>query len=197
MKVGVALLYGLYNSDNAGYQGYLNFISQKIKTEKLDKIVLCGGFTDPNRPEESESSTAEKYLRKVTEDFEGYVLENSSITTNQNLEFASKKLAPEDEVVVFCDLIRLAKVIWISQYFLLKESQENIYKSIVEFTQKKDLTKPFLKKNLTVMAYDFPNRTKEVTIQQSFAALIDVFALYNENFNEMNIKQRKMDFGLS
>jgi len=197
MKIGIVLLYGLYNPARSDYKAYLDFISQKILEEKLEELILCGGFTDPKQTDKSEASTAKEYLSFVTKNFDGYALEDRSLTTNQNLEFASEKINQNDELVVFCDLIRLAKVIWISQHFLLKESFENIYKSLFDFAHNKQLYKPFIHKNLKILAFDFPGKSKEETIAQSFAALIDVMALYDKEFDKMDLEQRKKDFGLS
>lgn len=196
MKIGIALLYGLYNPSRTDYKGYLDFISQKISDEKLNKLILCGGFTDPKLPNKSEALTAQEYIHTINNSFNEFILEDRSLTTNQNLQFAAERIKPNGEIVVFCDLIRLAKVIWISQHFLLGEKQEDIYKSLFKFAHERQLYKPFVHKNLKILAYDFPGKSKEETIAQSFAALIDVMALYNKDFDEMDLEQRKKDFGL-
>ena len=197
MKIGAALLYGLYDPTRTDYKSYLEFLSQVILEEKLDRLILCGGFTDPNQPTKSEASTAMEYIKSINNSFDGFVLEDRSLTTNQNLEFAAEKIGREDEIVVFCDLIRLAKVIWISLHFLLKKNQEDIYSALFQFTHEKQLYEPFVYKNLKVVAYDFPGKSKEETIAQSFAALIDVMALYSSEFDKMDLEQRKKDFGLT
>lgn len=141
MNIGIALLYGLYNPTRTNYKGYLDFISKKTIEEKLDKLILCGGYTDPKQPTISEAGSVKKYINSTNTEFDKFVLEESSTNTNPY--------------------------------------------------------KPFVYKNLKVLTYDFPNRTKEETIGQSFAALLDVMALYNPEFNKMDLEQRKKDFGLA
>ena len=196
MKVGIVLLYGLFSKERADYKGYLDFIAKEVSNKKLDKVILCGGFTDPNRPKESEAFTAEKYLLSVNPEYGGFVLEDKSITTNQNLEFAETKLTESDEIIVYCDLVRLAKVIWIAAHYLLSVPQKEIYKELLTFAYKKDLYRNFVYKNLTVVGYDFPGKSKEEMIGQTFASLIDVMALYDEELEKMDVDARKKDFKL-
>lgn len=196
MNIGIVLLYGLYTPERKDYKEYLDFVSEQTQKENLEKIVLCGGFTDPKNPSLSEALTAERYLKSTINNFDSFIKEDKSINTNQNLEFAARKINKSDNLIVFCDFIRIAKVIWISEYFLLGESYENIYKSLFDFAHQNDIHKPFLYKKLKIITYDFPNKTKEEIVEQSMKVLIDVMALYNKDFNDMDIKQRISDFGL-
>jgi len=197
VKTGVVLCYGLYSPERTDYKEYLDFIAKEIDKRNLERVILCGGFTNPKRPKESEASTARDYLLSVKPDFTSYVLEDSSINTNQNLEFAAKSLGKEEEIVVYGDLIRLAKIIWIAMHFLIGAPQKEIYKALHDFAHAKDLYREFEYRNLKIVAFDFPGRTKGETIGQSFAALLDVMALYDKGFNQANIEQRKKDFGLA
>ena len=203
MKVGIVLCYGQFRperTDYVSYKQYLDFIAGEIGKRGLERAILCGGFTVPEHPEDSEASTCQKYLLLIKPDFTNYFLEDRSITTNQNLEFAAKELKPEDEIVVFGDLIRLAKIIWIAMHFLLHASQDEIFKAVFEFASAKDLHKElpgeFRYRNLTVVGFDWPGRTREETIRQIFATLSDVLSLYDEKKNHMELKQRKRDFRL-
>lgn len=197
MKIGVVLLYGLFSQERTDYKGYLEFIAKEVNDKKLDSVILCGGFTDPKRPEESEASTAEKYLLSINTKFNSYILEDKSITTNQNLEFSKTKLNESDEIIVYCDLIRLAKVIWIATHFLLEVPQKEIYEELLKFAYGKNLYKSFIYKNMTIVGYDFPGKSKEEMIGQTFATLIDVMALYDNEFDELDVTYRKKDFGLN
>lgn len=197
MKTGVVLLYALYGPERTDYKEYLDFIAEEIDKRGLERVILCGGFTDPKRPRDSEASTVQEYLLSVKPDFTNYTLEDKSITTNQNLEFAAQSLSKDDEIVVYGDLIRLAKIIWIAMHFLVGATRDEIYKAVFEFAHARDLYKDFEYKNLKVVAFDFPGKTKEETIGQSFATLLHVMALYDEEKNRMGVEQRKKDFGLS
>src|SRR4030042_1427280 len=139
MNTRIVLLYGLFDPKRKDYVDYLSFIAKDIRIKELGKIILCGGYTDPKKPKESEALSAMKYLKGVNPNFINYILEDKSINTNQT----------------------------------------------------------FVYKNLSVIGFDFPGKTKEEMIGQSFATLLDVMAVYNKNYNEMDIQQRKKDFGLS
>jgi hypothetical protein len=198
VKTGVVLCYGLYSSERKDYKQYLDFIAEEIDKQGLERVILCGGFTNPERSRDSEASTVQEYLLSVKPDFTNYTLEDKSINTNQNLEFAAQRLSKDDEIMVYGDLIRLAKIIWIAMHFLVGASQEDIYKAVFEFAyDARDLYKDFKYKNLKVVAFDFPGKTKEETIGQSFAVLLDVMALYDEKKNRMDVEQREKDLRLS
>jgi len=204
MKVGIVLCYGHFHSGRTDYQSYkqyLDFVAEEIGRRGLERVLLCGGFTVPERPKDSEASTCHRYLLSVKPDFTNYVLEDRSITTNQNLEFAAKEIKPRDEVVVYGDLIRSAKIIWIAMHFLLKVPRDEIYRALHEFAYAKDLHKElpgeFRYRNLTVVGFDWPGRTKEETIRQIFATLMDVMSLYEEEKGRMEIEQRKKDLRLN
>jgi len=204
MKVGVVLCYGLYRlgrPDGSSYKKYLDFVSKEIDKRGLERVVICGGFTDPKRPHDSEAATCQKYLLSVKPDFSNYAIEDRSITTNQNLEFAAAELKPGDEIVVFGDLVRLAKIIWIAMHFLLKVPQDGIHKAVHEFAYSRDLHKvlpgEFKFRNLTVVGFDWPGRTKKETIRQTFFVLMDVMSLYDEEKDRMEIEQRKKYYRLT
>ena len=57
-KVGIVLLYGLYTPEKKDYRGYLEFVASEIGTRGLDRVILCGGFTDREQPNSSEAATA-------------------------------------------------------------------------------------------------------------------------------------------
>ncbi len=196
MKTAVVLLYGLYSLERIDYKSYFDFLISEIQEKDIEKVVLCGGFTNPKMPDKSEASTAKDYLVNKYSEFTNYKLEEKSINTNQNLEFARENLGRDDEIIVYCDLIRKAKVIWIAMHFLLQLEIDTISRAFMDFVRDKDLYKDFHYKSLKVIGYDFPSKTKEEIMVQSYATLIDVLALYSKELNEIDVNQRKKDFGL-
>ncbi|MCD4811838.1 YdcF family protein [bacterium] len=196
MKIAIILLYGLYDPKNTNYQAYFDFLITEIKKQKFDKVILCGGYTFPHIENISEAESAKRYLQSKSQ-YDDYILEDKSINTNQNLEFASKHISSKDDLFVYGDWIRIAKISWISAHFLLKESLENIFNAMMQFVYKKEPYKPFTMKNLTVIGYDFKGKSKEEMVGQTFATLFDVISLYNKDFEKQNIDQRKKDFGLN
>ncbi|NMB91658.1 DUF218 domain-containing protein [candidate division WWE3 bacterium] len=196
MKTAVILLYGLFSPERSDYKGYFDFLATEIKDKNIEKVILCGGFTNPRVHDKSEASTAKDYLLSIQPGFTNYILEEKSITTNQNLEFARENLSKNDEIIVYCDLIRKSKVIWISMHFLLQADIGTISKAFMDFVKDKDLYKEFSYNNLKIIGYDFPGKSRDEIIGQSYATLIDVLALYSEELNKMDVSQRKKDFGL-
>lgn len=197
MKTAVVLLYGLYSPERKDYQAYLDSIAQEIKANNFEQVVLCGGFTNPKRPHESEASTVHDYLLSVNPSFTNFVLEDQSVTTNQNLEFAANRVTKNDQIVVYCDLCRQAKVIWIACHFLLGLSQTQIYQLLIDFAYQKDVYKNFCQQNLTVKGFDFVGRTKEELIGQIYASILDVIATTNPELERVDVAYRKKDFGLT
>ncbi len=195
MLTGVILLYGIFDKRNEGYKGYLDFIVKEVHSSNFDRIILCGGYTDPARPTISEALAAKQYLEEISK-FPNFVLEDKSINTNQNLEFAAQKLQSGEKTVVYCDLIRKAKVIWLALHYLIKLDPKTIYEQLLTFASQRDLYKEFSYQTLAVRGYDFKGRTKEEMIGQSYASILDVVSLYDKEMEEMDIAQRKKDFGL-
>lgn len=196
MKIAVVLLYGLYEEKREDYKGYLDFIKSEIVNEGFDKIILCGGFTNPERPSDSEASTAKEYLRASLPSAD-FVLEDKSITTNQNLEFAAQfvKDLSKSEIFVYGDLIRKTKIAWIAGHFLLGLNKMDLYQILIDYVHERDIYKDLLIKNLRIRTYDF-NKTKEETIGCSFTTLLDVLALYDDKLNEIDLNKRKELFGI-
>ena len=201
MKIGIVLAYGHFNPDkpeHKSYRNYLDFVAEEIDKRRLEKVILCGGFTVPEI-NDSEAGTCQKYLLEAKPEFTNYILEDQSLTTNQNLQFAAQKIKFEDELVVFGDLTRLPKISWAAMHYLVKASQDEIYQAVHKFTYAKDLHKQlpgeFIYQNLTVVGFDF-NRGKEETIRQIFASPLDILALYDEKNNQIDVEQRKKDLHL-
>lgn len=196
MTTGIILLYGLFSPKRKDYRSYLDFVAKEISKRKLKKVILCGGYTNPKQPKLSEASTSKEYLLTVNKSFNNYVFEDKSINTNENIKYASRKIKSEDYIFLYCDLSRKAKVIWIALHCFAKLPPREIYRTILFFTGSKDIYKNFKYKNLEVVGFDFPGKSKEELIGQTYASLFDVFALYDKELEEMDIEQRKKDFGL-
>ncbi|MCD4756302.1 YdcF family protein [bacterium] len=195
MKIAIILLYGLYDPKNTNYQAYFDFLITEIKKQKFDKVILCGGYTFPHIENISEAESAKKYLQSKSK-YDDYILEDKSINTNQNLESASEHISSEDDLFVYGDWIRIAKISWMSAHFLIKEDLKNIFTAMMRFRDKKDIYAPFKIKNLTVIGYNFKGKSKEEMVEQTFDTLFDIMSLYNKDFEKSNLDKRKKDFGL-
>jgi len=199
MKVGVVLGYGLFTPERKDYKAYLDSVARHIGEDGLDRAILCGGFTDPKQPDKSEAGTIKEYLLSANPNFNQYVLEEESINTNQNIEFAAKEISEEDEVYIYCDSIRLPKVFWIAAHFILGKSQTEIARVFIEYAKtgstSVDINKPIVFERLRTIGFDFP-KEKGYIIAQTAASLVDVMSLYNEEIKNLDEEVRKEIFGI-
>lgn len=117
MKIIIVLCYGLYQNQK-NYKNYLDNVLKIIALESPDRIIICGGYTSKSHPDISEAQSVSDYLLTRNPQIKDrLVLENQSITTLQNIKFASDELAKlgskTDSVIFVCDSIRLTKVYYI------------------------------------------------------------------------------------
>ena len=196
MKIAIALLYGLYTPDRKWYEGYLDFLSEQFKLNRFQKVLLCGGHTDPKLQNHSEASTVKSYLLNKYPGLTNCELEDRSITTNQNLEFVKSKISPSDDITVYCDQDRKAKVIWIALHHLLNIEKNLIYEQLLKFKSANNLFSDFKYHNLKVVGYDFQFTDKSGTLAQTYTGLLDVISLYHPELEKQNIRQRELDFNL-
>lgn len=197
MKTAVVLLYGIYQPEKPDYQNYLDFLAHDFKTRKIERVILCGNFTDTKFPDYSEASAAKEYLQTVYPEFTHYTLEERSLTTNQNLEFAYDYITENDDLIIYCEHIRKAKVIWIALHYLLKLPITEVGKAFVDFIRGRDLYKDFEYKNLVVVGFDFKSKGRDEITAQTYASIVDVLGLYYKEIDEDDVRQRKVDLGLT
>lgn len=194
MKVAIFLCYGLYESTNQEYTDYINSMVSDVIANGVEKLIICGGHTNPHK-NISEAETVGNFLKTNNKIKIPILLESESLITSQNLEFASKNVHTDDTITVFCDLYRLAKVIWLAAHFLLKKTKSEISDALLEYAFAKKI-KPFAAWNLTIMPFDFPSRDKYIAFGQSFSSILEIEAIYDKELDEKIIKQRKSDFGI-
>ena len=199
MKKGVVLGYGLFSPERIDYKSYLDFVAIRINEDNLDDVILCGGFTTPKQLDKSEAESMREYLVSVNPDFNSYILEENSINTNQNIEFASGEIDDADETYIYCDSVRIPKVFWIAAHFILKKSQVEIAKYFLDYAKTGaksiDITKPVEFERVKIVGFDFL-REKGAMITQIAASLVDVMALYNDEIKTLDEEARKELFGL-
>jgi len=195
MKTAIILLYGLYTPDRTDYKKYLDFLVEEINSLEYEKVILCGGVTFPQIEKISEAESVRRYLEPKTIQTE-YILEEKSINTNQNIEYSKQYIDDNDDITVYCDLIRIPKVSWIVSKFILNQELEEIYKKISEHINHKDMYQPFTNENIKVKGYYFEDKNKDEITRQIYSTLLDTVALYREDLNIINTEARKEEFGL-
>lgn len=196
MKTAIVMLYGMVLPDRKEYTEYLKTVLTDIRNKSIEKVILCGGYTDPKRANKSEAGTVKDFMLTENPEFTNYVLEDKSINSNQNLEFATQHVTDYDEIFVYCDLIRKAKVIWIALYFLFDMKQNDILNEFTNFISGKDIYKDFNYKNMSIISFERGGRHFEETIGQTYASIMDVMSLFNKEVEKADLEQRKKDFGL-
>lgn len=173
MRVAVVLLYGLYlpgHKHLQEYRNYLDAVAKDIAVEKPDRILLCGGHTDPKHADASEASTVQAYLQK-TYGFANIDLEDRSITTNQNLEFAAERFGKEEDFLVYCDTARKAKAIWMALHFLFHDEPVLIYQLLLNFLNDGDLHRPFSYEHLRVKGIPY-SLSEEQFLVQTYSGIL-------------------------
>ena len=194
MKVAIVLGYGVFDENNQEYKDYLDWIAQDIKNSKIERAILCGGYTNNTKPELSEAQSIHDYLKILLPNFD-FFLEDKSLTTPQNFENAAKQVNKGDEIIVYGDLIRMAKISWLAIHFFLGLDRKEIARIVFGFAKDKKL-KPFVYENLTIKVFDFPSRDKYLATAQSFSTLLEVEGIYDTELDRLILDQRKKDFGI-
>jgi hypothetical protein len=195
MKTAIVLLYGLYAPQREKYGRYLREVVSDSKKEGVGRLILCGGYTDPKKPEVSEAGSVKDFLEDLGVDRE-IVLEDKSITTNQNLELAAGLIDEDGELIVYCDEARKAKVIWLALHFFLGLPQQEIYKVVLNYFSDERIGGDFECSNLTVKGFDVGSEKDDI-LGQTYASILDVLAAYEEELNDLDLKKRKEKFGIS
>ncbi len=195
MKVGILLCYGQFQETNEEYRQYVDWVVNEARQNGIEKLIISGGHTNIRKPEVSEAETIKDYLALKSPDFP-VVLENESLTTQQNIEFTAKMVTKEDEVTIYCDLIRLAKVIWFALSFFKEKDRRQIDGIIFNFGKDRKI-QLFKFENLTVKPFDFPGRTKYECVFQTFASLWEIDGIYDLSFGEKVLNERRKDLGLT
>lgn len=194
MKINILLCYGNFEKSNEEYRQYIEMVVKESQENQVEKLIICGGHTNNTTPNISEAETVRDYIQGINPSI-NVELEDQSLTTPQNLEFVSKKISSTDQITVYCDLARMAKVVWLSLTYLLHKNRQETGSILFDFSKDKKL-KPFIYENLTVKYFDFPSRDKYLCIAQSFSSLLEVEAIYDRELEDKITTQRRKDFGL-
>jgi hypothetical protein len=195
MKVALLLCYGLFETTNQEYKDYVDLAAREVTEKNIEKLIICGGYTNPQK-DISEAESVFNYLKSTYNLSCQIIQETKSLTTPQNLQFSAPNIDPiADTILIYCDLYRLAKVIWLSAHFFLGKSKEDISNALLDYRLERKIT-PFSKWNLTIIPFDFPSRDKYEAFGQSFSTLLEVEAIYDLNLDERIVDERRKKFGV-
>ena len=128
MRYVVALGYGLFDRSGIRYKKYLDRVVNSANKNKADILVLCGGHTNPKQISKSEARSMSDYIKPLLKGETKILLEEKSLSTAQNIEFAGKfvNVRKGNSVIVFCDNVRLPKVMWLILHYWFKLNKEQI-----------------------------------------------------------------------
>jgi len=115
MNIGIVCGYGVSLENDL--ERYADSISEFLGSEKIDSLILCGGYT-VEQSDCSEAGLMQQLLRQrgVSQQF---FLEQESVTSLHNLLFARKILEnynePIQSICIFCDSARNFKIYCLSK----------------------------------------------------------------------------------
>lgn len=121
MHVAIVCGYGLFDSEVRtstemdGLEEYFHSSIQDISVRGIQNVVLCGGYTNPQRPLLSEAKSVANWLshRRNSQQVR-FFLEERSGNAVQNIYFAidlfREEGIPVSRVTIYCDEIRTWKI---------------------------------------------------------------------------------------
>jgi hypothetical protein len=209
MRYAVVLGYGLFDKSDANYKGYVDNFVGFANRNKIDAIVLSGGHTNPKRKSESEASTIECYIRPKLKRRTRIILEDRSISTDQNIDFVGKivHVGKGDEVIVFCDNIRPPRVMWFILHYWFGLSAGKIERYFIDIAVKhykkghtnkeigREMTKGMKYGKVRIIAY--PLRTGiEEAVSNQVATTMDILSLYDKELHEILNEATRIKHGI-
>lgn len=132
MKLGIVCGYGNILDENLRI--YINSVVDCAMQQNLSSLILSGGYTYNDKI--SEARLMAQLVSDRTHTIH-LVLEEKALTTLHNLLYSKEILQnlnePVEELYIFCDRIRFAKVYWLSRLIFSGQSVK-----IIKFSGKKE-----------------------------------------------------------
>ncbi len=194
-KAIVVLGYGVFEKSNDNYKNYIDRALSFIKENNFNRIIICGGFTNHNINISEAASIRDYIVEQDSSLSSQIILEDKSITTPQNLEFASKIISTTvKSIAVICDSIRAPKVYYLAlRYFYPKITEEIIYRSLLSqsIEKKVDVTKDITLEydNLVIQGFNLSRSPKEIGDQ--IIATMEEVAAFNYSSVDKDILEYK------
>ncbi|MGC8572351.1 MAG: ElyC/SanA/YdcF family protein [Candidatus Micrarchaeia archaeon] len=210
MKTAVLIANGIFDAALEHYKKYLDEFVDFVNKNKIEKVILCGGYTTKESPL-SEAASVKQYIEpKISKDIK-IILEEQSITASQSIKFSKKlvKLKPEDEVTVFCDSSIAVKVMWFVMHYWFKLKKKEIYDDAFNYikmhyskhNKTEDIGKSILLPGILYKNVEIHPCTIlpsiESALAQQMISIIDIGALYDKELNEKFIEITKERYNLN
>ncbi len=208
MKIALVLCYGVYESTNDHYRGYLDRVLAFIKEGEFDQVIIAGGYSNKDL-EISESKAVYDYYLSIDESLKDkLILEESSLTTEENIQFVGHLLKEKNsevsELVVFCDSIRMIKVYMLSMFYFavlcgFEYDEEKIYLELTDQCLNKQPnlleTTVLQYENILIQGMGLSRSINEVSLQIS-STLLEVGSLRYPPISKTIIEWRKNLWGV-
>jgi dihydrodipicolinate synthase/N-acetylneuraminate lyase len=205
-KYAILLGFGLFEESNQKYKAYLDRFVKFVKKNKIDVVVLCGGHTNLKSPEKSEAGTMADYLTKFLDSNVKIVLEDRSLTTEQNIKFAKEhmNLDPKNKIFIVSDSVRFFKIYWLMLYHwfglskdeinaewlkIAKEAYNNPKKKAINI-ELKDMKRLLAYKNVRI-TIDGLHKDYKNAVQVILSEVFEIEGLYDQNVNNRYLEQTK------
>ncbi len=207
----IALLVGsgVFDAGAKNYKNYVEEFADFANKNKVDRVVISGGHTNP-KVDDSEASSIKAYIAPRLNKKIKILTEGKSITASQSIKFAKPlvSIRPSDDVTVFCDASIAIKVMWFIMHYWFEMSRDQIERDALGF-----VTTHYTKKNgaesmgkwigVTGVLYKnvevhpcVINTNVHSAIAQQLVSLVDVAALYNPELQKSFVDATKERYGL-
>lgn len=207
----VVLGYGLFDESKTTYKAYLDNFVRSVNGNDIGKVVLCGGATDPAKPSVSEASSIRDYVKPLLKRGVEVILEEGSITTDQNIRFAASSVdvgnagAP---ISVFCDNVRPPKVIWYVLAYWFGLNKQQIIDYLLDYFKeyyakhmtteqlgKLIATEGMIYRNVRIVPFRMRTDIDDAT-GNILSTLVSIEVLYNKRLYRKFVDEIKIKFGL-
>ncbi len=204
----VLLGYGLFDTSNETYRGYVDGFIDFANSGNVERVVLCGGRTDPRRPLVSEAASMRDYMSGRLRGSIELRLEEESLTTMQNIEGAKRFVDLEDEIFVFCASAKLPKVAWCAMHYWLGMGRAEIAGAFISYFREHDnnhitaemagevLSRGMTVRNIRFVPYAMWNDANSM-LGNMATTLIEIEALYDRRLYDEAIGRARKKFGLA
>ena len=208
-KIAILIANGVFDASQESYKNYVDELVEFVNKNNVEKVILCGGYTDKNS-QLSEAASIKNYIEPKISKNTKILLEEKSITAAQSIKFSKRliSLKPEDDVTVFCDSSIAIKVMWFVMHYWFKLKRKEIYEDALNFIKmhyskknkvvdvgKSILTPGVLYKNVEIHPC-MVSTNLESALAQQIISLVDIGALYDKNLNEKFIEAVKERYDL-
>ncbi len=122
--------FGIFDESKKDYRDYLDRFVALVKKKNVSEVVLCGGATDSGAPGKTEAGTMAEYLRPLLDPDIRVHLEDRSLSSKENVEFAKRFLDLEggNHVFLVSDGVRFFKMMWFVLHFWFGMGETEIAK---------------------------------------------------------------------